>query len=149
MARASGREGVEDEMRDSRSISERKIREGSSSRREGRSTVRVTHEGLPLESLSSLSSSVMLSWDETVLSTSALTPTIASLPSLKLRCAEPFVAGRISVSALKARNCVEVRESGRTGGLCEREVWRYASSAGEKEKDGMTLGTGEGGLKKE
>src|SRR5256885_26861 len=114
------------------------MRDGSSSRREGRSTVSATQEGLPLGGVSSFSFSGMLTLHKTVLSTSALTPTIASLPSLKLRCAEPLVAGRISVSALNARNSVEVRESGRMGGLCERDVCRYASSAGENEKDGMT-----------
>src|SRR2546430_1250761 len=110
MTRASGNEGEEDEIKDSRSISERKAREGSSSRREGRSMVKATHEELPREELQPLSSPTTLSFDEAVGSTSALTPTIASLPSLKLRCAEPFVAGSISVSALSARNSVEVRE---------------------------------------
>lgn len=59
-----------------------------------------------------------------VFSTSALTPTIASLPSLKLRCALPFAVGSTSVSAVRGRNCVGERESGRIGGVAAKEVRR-------------------------
>lgn len=38
----------------------------------------------------------------------------------------------MSVSAMSGRNCVGVRESGRTGGVWESEVWRYDSSAGDR-----------------
>lgn len=40
--------------------------------------------------------------------------------------------GNISLSATKGLNCVATRPSGRIGGVEEREVWRYESSAGER-----------------
>jgi hypothetical protein len=57
-------------------------------------------------------------------STSALIPTMASVPSAKQIRALPLAEGRISVSATRGRNCVVVRPSGRTGGSCWREMWR-------------------------
>ena len=80
-----------------------------------------------------------------VFSTSALTPTMASVPSAKHIRALPLVAGRMSVSATKGRNWVAVRPSGRTGGVRDNEVWRYESSAGERSvvvvEGGMALGS--------
>ena len=40
--------------------------------------------------------------------------------------------GKISLSAIKGRNCVAVRPSGRIGGNEESEEERYDSSAGER-----------------
>ena len=54
-------------------------------------------------------------------STSAFTPTMASVPSAKHIRALPFVPGRISVSAIRGRNWVGDRESGRRGGSSERD----------------------------
>lgn len=59
-----------------------------------------------------------------VLSTSALTPTMASVPSAKQMRALPLVPGRMSVSALRGRNWGAARPSGRRGGVSEREEWR-------------------------
>jgi hypothetical protein len=38
----------------------------------------------------------------------------------------------MAASATRGRNCVGERPSGRMGGVAEREVWRYESSAGER-----------------
>ncbi|KAH0498619.1 hypothetical protein TgHK011_005864 [Trichoderma gracile] len=57
---------------------------------------------------------------------------MASVPSARHTRALPLVPGRIPVSAVSGRNCFDVRPSGRIGGLRERELWRYASSAGDR-----------------
>lgn len=58
-----------------------------------------------------------------VFSTSAFTPTMACVPSAKPMRALPFVPGRISHSAVRGRNCVGERPSGRMGFWgSEREV---------------------------
>lgn len=57
---------------------------------------------------------------------------MASVPSARHTRALPLVPGRIPVSAVSGRNCFAVLPSGRIGGLRERELWRYASSAGDK-----------------
>lgn len=57
-------------------------------------------------------------------STSARTPTIASVPSAKHIRALPLAEGRSEVSARRGRKDVGVRASGRMGGMREREVWR-------------------------
>lgn len=75
-----------------------------------------------------------------VFSISALTPTIASVPSAKQTRALPLVPGSMPVSAVRGRNWVGLRPSGRIGVGRESEVWRYASSAGERRRpcaDGM------------
>lgn len=59
-----------------------------------------------------------------VLPISALTPTMASVPSAKHMRALPFVLGRMPVSALRGRNWVAKRPSGRRGGVSESEAWR-------------------------
>ena len=66
-----------------------------------------------------------------VLCTSALTPTMDSVPSAKQIRALPYVAGRISVSAISGRNVAGERPSGRMGGVDDRDVCRYDSSAGD------------------
>jgi len=144
MTRVSGSEDEEEETRDPCIISARNISVGSSSLRVGRSMFSDTHDGWPLVlPVVMLSRAIALSspcWRkgcEAVFSTSALTPTIASLPSLKLRWAEPLVAGKTSVSALSGRKAVADLESGLIGGVSEREAWRYESSAGERANDGM------------
>jgi hypothetical protein len=55
---------------------------------------------------------------------------MASVPSAKQIRALPFVPGRMLVSAIRGRNWFGVRASGRIGGVREREVCRYESSAG-------------------
>lgn len=52
------------------------------------------------------------------------------MPSAKQIRELPFVPGKMSLSAINGRNWLAVRASGRIGGLCERDVWRYESSAG-------------------
>ena len=47
---------------------------------------------------------------------------MASVPSAKQIRALPLVPGRMSVSAVRGRNCVGERASGRIGGCREREV---------------------------
>lgn len=81
--------------------------------------------------------------DVGVLSTSSLTPTIDSLPSLKLTCALPLVSGKTPVSAVRLLKSVEERESERSGGTDENEECKQASSAGEYDNEllaeGMTV----------
>lgn len=67
-----------------------------------------------------------------VLSTSAFTPTMASVPSAKHILALPLVPGRMPVSATRGRNWAGERPSGRMGGVRESESCRYANSAGER-----------------
>lgn len=52
------------------------------------------------------------------------------MPSAKQIRALPFVLGKISVSAIRGRNWLDVRPSGRIGGVRESEVCKYESSAG-------------------
>ena len=135
--------------RGSRSVDSRWRRVLSSSRVEGRLRLRLIQEGLPVgRCCGGLSTCIAsLFWALGVVlgagvdfSTSAFTPTIASLPSLKLTWAEPLVSGSMPVSALKGRKSVAERESARIGGWEESDVWRYESSAGESE------GGAEGGI---
>ncbi len=148
---ASAREVLEDELSSgSRSISLRKTRSGSSSRRVEMSTLSDIQSGLPLRLLlvpgtaeeifdssrfilSFISSSRRLvRLPPAVRATSALIPTRASLPSVRDTWAEPLQVGRRSVSARRGRKSVGERKSGRRDGVWEREVWRYDSSAGER-----------------
>ncbi len=76
---------------------------------------------LPLSPIWSYQRSFPTTW---TFSTSAFTPTIASVPSAKHSLALPFADGRRSVSATKGRKEVGERASGRIGGCREREVWR-------------------------
>lgn len=70
------------------------------------------------------SASSLLAGASAVFSISALTPTMASVPSARQTRALPFVPGRMPVSAVSGRNCVGVRPSARMGGLRERELCR-------------------------
>ena len=135
--------------RGSRRVDSRWIRVLSSSRVEGRLSVRLTQEALPVGCCCGGLSTCIASlfWGLGVVlgagvdfSTSAFTPTIASLPSLKLTWAEPLVRGSMPVSALKGRKSVAERESARIGGCEESDVCRYESSAGDSE------GGAEGGI---
>ncbi len=149
---ASEEEPLEDDADDvvssgSRSISLRKIRSGSSSRRVEISTFSEIQSGLPRGGprwwglrpaagrvecggssrliFSRISSSRrLLTLAPAVRCTSALTPTRASLPSARDTWADPLHVGRRSVSARRGRNSVGDRKSGRRGGVCVREVWR-------------------------
>lgn len=71
--------------------------------------------------LASLSCASSDGFKEVVFSTSSLTPTMASLPSLKLTWALPLVRGSTPVSALRDLKSVEERESERIGGIEENE----------------------------
>ena len=77
-------------------------------------------------SLSSPALEVLLCWveAETVFWMSAFTPTIPSVPSAKQTRALPLVDGSRSVSAVRGRNVVGERASGRSGGLSESDEWR-------------------------
>jgi hypothetical protein len=127
------------------SMAERNTGSASSSRNPGISMLISTHEFSPA-SVSFLSSSSIstsppatvssLSFSPVVgrhcdFSTSAFTPTIASVPSAKHTRALPFAPGRISLSATKGRNWVGERPSGRIGGLRHSDECMYESSAGE------------------
>lgn len=132
------------ERRDSVSMAPRKMGSGSSSRWEGISTLTLSQASsprpLPLmpvppppsrsSSSSESTSSSPPPGDPTprkalgVRSTSALTPAIASVPSLKQTRALPLGVGRMLVSATSGRNCVGVRRSGRIGGVSVSEVCR-------------------------
>jgi hypothetical protein len=120
----------------SRIISARKTGNASSSRNPGISIDICTHDPcpdavscfpfpLPLPVPSppppSPVSAAAVCWRtspaDAVLSTSALTPTIAWVPSANPMRALPLVPGRTSVSAVSGRNWVGERPSGRMGVL--------------------------------
>lgn len=126
---------------DSRIISDKKTGSASSSRNPGISIDICTQDPCPDTaadpSCPSRSSATLISlcWDNprassvsaarVVFSTSALTPTMACVPSAKPMRALPFVPGRMLDSAVRGRNCVGERPSGRMGVLGrEREVYR-------------------------
>lgn len=101
----------------------------SSSLCPGISTVISSHSFWPfgtylLASFSSSSSLFVYTCRRGVRSTSAFTPTTASVPSEKHTRALPFVPGRMAVSAVRGRNCVAERPSGLMGGVRLSEVWR-------------------------
>lgn len=118
---------------DSRIISDKNTGSASSSRKPGISIDICTHDPWPEAAAdaedpsapsrsvdavrSFLESCCNVSDARTVFSTSALTPTIAWVPSAKPMRALPFVPGRMSDSAVNGRNCVGERPSGRIGPL--------------------------------
>lgn len=94
------------------------------------STATSTHESSPLTSpwppsvFASCVFHTCAAPPRTVRSTSARTPTTASVPSAKQMRALPLAAGSRSVSARSGRNEVGARASGRMGGVSERELCR-------------------------
>jgi len=123
------------------SMEDRNTGRASSSRKPGTSTLISTQAFWPLPLLSSVSSPSPMSTSSGSssvgrcrdLSTSALTPTSASVPSSRAMRALPFALGSTSYSArIERKSRGPLVTSRRMGGVCERVERRNDSSAGER-----------------